>query len=44
MNRRRNVQHGQARRMPWSVRVPLALIAILTVLLVWEIVFFFGGA
>jgi hypothetical protein len=43
MRRRRNVQHGQKRRMPWSIRLPLTLIGILSLLLVVEIAWFFGG-
>lgn len=42
--RRRNIQHGQRRRMPLSVRVPVFLILILSGVLVWMIASFFGGA
>jgi len=41
--RRRNVQHGQKRRMPWSVRVPVALLCVMIPLLIWELTILVGG-
>lgn len=43
MNRRRNIQHGQKRRMPWSVLVPSLLFVGLIPVLIWELTLF-GGA
>lgn len=42
--RQTNIQHGQRRRMPLSVRVPVFLIILLSGVLVWMIATFFGGA
>lgn len=42
--RRRNIQHGRTRRMPWSVRIPIALLAVLIPLLVLELVVLFEAA
>lgn len=35
MNRRRNVQHGQRRRMPWRYRVPIAILTVEIGILAW---------
>lgn len=42
--RRRNIRHGQKRRVSGAVLLPTVLLAILIGLLIWELVFFFGGA
>lgn len=39
MTRRQNIQHGQRRRMPWSVRVPLTIIVLEIVALFAVIIF-----
>ncbi|WP_258132231.1 MULTISPECIES: hypothetical protein [unclassified Microbacterium] len=41
--RRGNIQHGRKRRMPWSVRAPIIILALLIPVLVWELTLF-GGA
>lgn len=33
--RERNVQHGQKRRMPWSIRVPIAFLVVLIPITAW---------
>ena len=29
VTRRGNIQHGQKRRMPWSIRIPIAILVVL---------------
>lgn len=43
MMRRTNVQHGRARRMPWSMVSPSVLLVALSPVLIWELTLF-GGA
>lgn len=42
--RGQNVQHGQKRRMPWSVRTPIIILCLLIPILVWQLTLFTGGA
>lgn len=41
--RGQNIQHGRARRMPWSVRTPILILCALMPVLVWELTLFGGG-
>lgn len=41
---RHNVQHGQRRRIPWSIRLPVVILTVLTGVLAWELIVLFGGA
>lgn len=43
MTRRGNIQHGRARRRPWSIIVPSVILVILIPVLIWELTLF-GGA
>lgn len=41
--RRTNIQHGQARRRPWSTIVPSVLLVALIPVLIWELGLFLGA-
>lgn len=35
--RRGNIQHGRRRRMPWSIRLPIAVLVVLIPILIWQL-------
>ncbi|MEJ1087063.1 hypothetical protein WDU99_01885 [Microbacterium sp. Mu-80] len=43
MTRRRNIQHGRARRLPHSVVWPVLVLVALIGALIWELTMLFGA-
>ena len=41
--RSQNIQHGQKRRMPWSIRTPIIVICMLLPVLAWELAVWVGA-